>query len=78
MVPALAFSYRKTARQPPSLMSPFNRRIDINSSYSFASYALRKDLGFNPAIFVTEIVIGSEIVLHDPSSVSYVNVKTYI
>ena len=39
---------------PPGLTSPSDGRIAINSTYAFTSYALWRDLVFNPGVFGTE------------------------
>ena len=36
------------------LMLPSDGRIAINNTYAFTSYALQRDLGFNPSIFAAE------------------------
>ena len=53
-VPALAYLFLKSTKGPPGLMFPSDRQIAINSTYAFTSYALLRDLGFNPDIFLTE------------------------
>ncbi|KAJ4442950.1 hypothetical protein ANN_04548 [Periplaneta americana] len=44
----VAYSCRIALRGPPGLTSPSDGRITINSDICLPSYALRRDLGFNP------------------------------
>ena len=53
-VPAVAYYSLKALRGLPGLTFPFDWQITINSTYVFSSYALVKDLGFNPGTFGTE------------------------
>ena len=54
VLPALAYSYQKALRGPPSSACQSSERFTVNSAHAFMSHALRRDLGFNPAIFGTE------------------------
>ena len=44
----------KSAKGPPGLTYAFDGLFALNTTYAFASYALRRDLEFSPAIFGTE------------------------
>ena len=43
-----------TPRVSPGLMVQSDEQIAINDTYSFTSYALWRDLGYNQGIFGTE------------------------
>ena len=54
-VPGIAYSYLKAPKGPPNVTSPSEWVIVIQSTYSFTTNSLRRDLGFNSDIFEAEI-----------------------
>jgi hypothetical protein len=50
----ISLLFYKALRGPPGLTSPFDNRISINRTHAFTSYALWRNLKFNPGIFGTE------------------------
>ena len=47
--------FSKWSKASPGLTSPFDRWIAINSTYAFISYALWRDLLFNPGILLDSL-----------------------
>ena len=65
MLIALAHSYKKASRGPPSQTSPSNQWIAINSTYAFTLNALQRDMGYNPEYLGQKLAI--EVLFHHPS-----------
>ncbi|KAJ4431037.1 hypothetical protein ANN_19630 [Periplaneta americana] len=52
LVPACSLLLSNSTKRPPDLITPSDGQITINIDICLLSYALRRDLGFNPGILV--------------------------